>query len=204
MNALMTVVAVIFVTAFSSTATFAAEPTGDMDADRSTPGVMAGASAKGMATVEAVDMESREVSLRLADGELMTFVAGDEVRNLAQVKVGDRVVVEYDIGLVMALNPSASGMRSRVDRVETGRAELGQKPAAVVRKTIEATATVMAVDRQARTLTLKGAQRTVTLPVADDIDISNVKVGDQVDAVYQESLAISVQPAPAGKEPESP
>ena len=57
----------------------------------------------------------------------------------------------------------------------------------------------MAVDPQARTVTLKGALRTVTLPVADDIDIAKVKVGDQVDAVYQESLAISVQPAPGAK-----
>jgi hypothetical protein len=37
----------------------------------------------------------------------------------------------------------------------------------------------------------------VTLPVADDIDLDRVKVGDMVDAEYVESLAISVQPAPA-------
>ncbi|MBI5041844.1 MAG: hypothetical protein HZB57_11800 [Gammaproteobacteria bacterium] len=199
MKTLRTIGAVILVSALSSTASIAAEPQSARDSMGDLPAVMVGAGAVGMATVEAVDITTREVTLRLADGKLMTFIAGDEVRNLAQVKVSDQVIVEYSVGMIMALSPSGSGIRSRVDRVEAGRAAPGQKPAAVVRKTVEVTATVMAVDSQERTVTLKGALRTVTLPVAEDIDISNVKVGDQVDAVYQESLAISVRPALAGK-----
>lgn len=199
MKTLRTIGSAVLATLLSSTAAFAAEPQTTRDSMGDLPAVMVGAGAVGMATVEAVDMTSREVTLKLADGELMTFIAGEEVRNLAQVAVGDQVIVEYSIGMIMALNPSGSALRSRVDRVEAGRAEPGQKPAGIVRKTVEATATVMAVDSQARTVTLKGALRTVTLPVAADIDISKVKVGDQVDAVYQESLAISVQPAPTGQ-----
>jgi hypothetical protein len=34
----------------------------------------------------------------------------------------------------------------------------------------------------------------VTLPVAPDIDLTEVQVGDRVDAVYQETLAVRVEP----------
>ena len=190
---------VILVTALSSAATFATEMQGARDSMGDVPAVMVGAGVTGTATVEAVNMTTREITLRLEDGKVESFVLGDEVRNLAQVEVGDQVVVNYSVGMIMALNPSSSAIRSRVDRVETDRAELGEKPAGMVRKTVEVTATIIAVDATARTVTLKGPLRTVTLPVAEDIDISKLKVGDQVDAVYQESLAISVQPAPAAK-----
>ena len=199
MKTLKSIGTVILVSALSSATVFATEMQTSRDSASDMPAVMVGAGAAGMATVEAVDMASREVTLRLADGKLMTFIAGEEVRNLAQVVVGDRVIVQYNVGMIMALSPSDSKVRSRVDRVEAGRAEPGQKPAGMVRKTVEATATIVAVDQQARTVTLQGALRTVTLPVADDIDLSKLKVGDMVDAVYQESLAISVQPAPGAQ-----
>jgi len=199
MKTLKSIGTVILVSALSSATVFATEMQTSRDSASDMPAVIVGAGAADMATVEAVDMASREVSLRLADGKLMTFIAGDEVRNLAQVVVGDRVIVQYNIGVIMALSPSDSKVRSRVDRVEAGRAEPGQKPAGIVRKTVEVTATILAVDQQARTVTLKGPLRTVTLPVAEDINITKLKVGDQVDAVYQESLAISVQPAPTAK-----
>jgi hypothetical protein len=44
-------------------------------------------------------------------------------------------------------------------------------------------------------VTLKGPKRTVDLPVAKDVDLAKVKVGDQVGAVYQESFALTVEPA---------
>lgn len=167
--------------------------------DSEQPGVAVGIGQVVAATIESVNKETREITLREADGSLSTIVAGDEVRNFDQIEVGDRVVVRQEIGMLMALNPAASGLRERTDRLEVGRAEPGRKPAGVVRKTVEATATVMAVDPKARTLTLKGPLRTVTLPVAEDIDLGAIKVGDQVDAVYQETIAISVVPAPAGQ-----
>lgn len=167
------------------------------DSDREMPGVVVGAGQVAAATVEAVNKETREITLREADGSLSTIVAGEEVRNFDQIEVGDRVVVRQSIGMVMALSPAAGGLRERTDRLEVGRAAPGQKPAGVVRKTVEAKVTVMAVDPKARTLTLKGPLRIATLPVAEDIDLGAIKVGDMVDAVYQETVAISVEPAAA-------
>ena len=45
------------------------------------------------ATVEAVDMATRMVTLRGDEGDVLTFLASDEVRNLGQVEVGDQVTI---------------------------------------------------------------------------------------------------------------
>src|SRR5580765_2510888 len=47
------------------------------------------------AKVKAIDQKTRHVTLQRSDGSELKFVAGDEVRNLAQVKVGDEVTVSY-------------------------------------------------------------------------------------------------------------
>jgi len=166
-------------------------------AERDMPGVAVGGSRVVMATVEAINHATREVALRYPDGSIEVFVAGDEVRNLAQVEVGDVVKLEIKIGLMLSLQPAGDGIRERGDKLEAERAEPGQKPSATIRKTVHARGVVRAVDMKARTVTLQGALQTVTLPVSEDIDLNKVKVGDTVNAEYVESLAISVQPAAA-------
>ncbi len=174
-------------------------PPADGESTRVLPGVAAGAQATAVAIVEAVDMQTREVKLRREDGELVSLIASDEVRNLAQLEVGDRVEVEHTIGLVIMLSPASGTQPLRRDQLDVERAELGQKPGALVRQTVAVTGTVTAVDAETRLVTVKGPRRTVNLPVADDIDLATIRVGDEVDAVYQESIAISVKPAAAGR-----
>jgi len=158
-------------------------------------GVAAGTSVTAVAIVEAINQETREVSLRKEDGELVQMVIGPEARNLAQVKKGDRVTVTYEVGLVVALGPPGQ-TPARVTNTEIGRTPAGARPGGVIRETTAVTATVVAIDTATRVVTLRGPQQTVELEVAPDIDLSKVKVGDQVGAVYAESFALSVTPAP--------
>jgi Cu/Ag efflux protein CusF len=160
------------------------------------PAVVESASATAIATVEKIDQATREVSLRKQDGEVVTFTAGEDVRNLAQVKVGDRVIATYDVGAVVALQPPGTGPAGRSENTEVSRAPTGARPGAAVRNTVTLRGTVVGVDSKARNVTVEGAERTITLPVEDDIDLDEVNVGDQIEAVYQESLAIRVEPAP--------
>lgn len=146
------------------------------------------------ATVQSVDVAQRSVSLRRDSGEVVELRVGDEVRNLDQVEPGDRVTVTYAVGLVVALSPPGAPP-VRVEDVEVARAAPGQRPGGVARRMVAVTATVVAVDAQARRVTLAGPRQTVTLAVADDIDLARVEVGDSVGAVYEESLAIRVEPA---------
>ena len=143
----------------------------------------------------AIDYASREVTLHKETGEIFSVVAGAEVRNLKQVKVGDKVVARYEEGVVAAIRPSATKTRSVVERTDTSRAEPGQKPAGMLQKTIELSATVQAIDAVKRHVTLQGPEKLLTLPVAEDVDLKGVKIGDQVHVLYRRTLAISVEPA---------
>ena len=158
------------------------------------PAAGAVASATVRATVEAIDLKTREVTLRRDDGELVTLVVSEEARNLAQVAKGDIVTASYQVGLVVALGPPGKEP-VRVDDTQASRTAAGQKPGGAIQQTVAVTATVIGIDMATHTVTLKGPKRTVDLPVAKDVDLTKVKVGDQVGAVYQESFALTVEPA---------
>lgn len=70
------------------------------------------------------------------------------------------------------------------------------KPAKTETRTVTVRGTVAAVDKEARTVTLKGPKgNTVTLAVQDPQKLEAIKVGDPVIARYRESLAIQVRKA---------
>jgi hypothetical protein len=86
-------------------------------------------------------------------------------------------------------------MRSNVETTDSARAKPGEKPAGIVGRQVEVTADVIAVNAKTQTLTLKGPNQTVDLKVPDPKQFKLVKVGDQINAVYTEALALSVEPA---------
>jgi Cu/Ag efflux protein CusF len=169
-------------------------PAGAAPAAHDHPAAGAGASATVQATVEAIDLKTREVTLRRGDGELITLVVSEEARNLAQVAKGDVVTASYQVGLVVALGPPGKEP-IRVDDTQVARTAAGEKPGAAIQQTVAVTATVVGIDSATHSVTLKGPKRTVSLPVSKDVDLTKVKVGDQVGAIYQESFALIVEPA---------
>lgn len=161
-----------------------------------TPAAMVEDAAVAVATVVAIDKDSRTVTLKGPEGDEFNYTAGPEVRNFDQVERGDRVIVQFYESMALALGPAGSGVRKRVDTLDFQRAEPGAKPGASVTGMVEAEGTVEAIDVDNRTVTLRGAQRVVTLEVSEEVDLSTVEVGDTVDAVYVISYAIAVEPAP--------
>lgn len=149
-----------------------------------------------MATVQEVDQESRKVTLRDPEGNLTTFMAGPQVRNLAQVKKGDVVLMEYYEGFAIRLDPKGDGAESRTDDLDVKMAAKGEKPGVVVTETVDVVAVVKAVDNETRTVTLEGVEATVVLGVAEDIDLDKVKVGERVEAAYVSQFAVAVEPSP--------
>lgn len=161
------------------------------------PAVGAVAAETVTATVEAIDMTTREVTLRTADGDSIVLVVGTQARNLDQVEAGDLVRAEYQVGLVVGLGPP--GVEARLQETETLRAPQGARPGGVVRVTTAVTATIVAIDAEARTVRLQGPERTIELPVAPDVDLRGVRVGDRVGAMFEESFAILVEPVERGE-----
>ena len=162
----------------------------------SAPGQAAAASmVRITASVEAIDKAERTVTLKGPRGNVLTLPVGQEVRNFDQIKVGDFVVVRYAEALSLELK-KGGGIRERSEKTESARAEAGAQPAAGARRTVTVMADVVAVDPKRSTITLRGPKRTVELKVKNRQHFDVVKVGDQVQATYEEAVALSVEPAP--------
>ncbi|MFM1759999.1 MAG: hypothetical protein RLY75_1270 [Pseudomonadota bacterium] len=93
-----------------------------------------------------IDAATRTVTLKNQDGET-SIVAGPEVKNFAEIKVGDRFDVVYEmavaIELVKVKNPGAP---SEQVTTSTATAPQGDKPGIITTNTITATANVEAID----------------------------------------------------------
>jgi len=146
------------------------------------------------ARVEAIDKAQRQVTLKGPKGNVRTVTAGPDVRNFDQINVGDMVVVRYVEELTLTLKKDGKELRSNTEVTDGARAKAGEKPAGIVGRQVEVTADVIAVNAKTQTLTLKGPNRTVELKVPDPKQFKMVKVGDQIQAVYTEALALSVEP----------
>jgi hypothetical protein len=148
------------------------------------------------ATVTKIDHKTREVTLKAADGEEFSFVAGDDVKNFAQVKKGDVVTATYVEALAYEVKKGGSAPSAQV-AVGGGRAEAGQKPAGAVARQTTVTVTITAIDPGVPSVTFKGpAGNTRTIKVKHPEKLQGVSVGDTVEITYTEALAITVETAP--------
>ena len=143
--------------------------------------------------VKSINKKTREVTLVGPQGNQIVLPAGDEVKNFDQIRVGDLVTLTYVQALVVELKKvENSGIRERVESENRVAAKPGEKPAGMIEKTIRVVANVVAVNPKAQTVTLRGAKRTVELAVKDPAMLKEVKVGNQVEATYIESVALVV------------
>jgi hypothetical protein len=139
---------------------------------------------------------ARTVTLKGPRGKVVTLAVGPEVKNFAQMKVGDMVVVRYAEALTLELKKGGKELRQRSEREASETAQPGERPGGAAGRQITVIADVTAVDRKKMIVTLRGPKQTVDLKLRDPEQIKLVKVGDQVEATYQEAMAVSVEPAP--------
>jgi hypothetical protein len=160
------------------------------------PGVaVAAQTVKVTATITAIDAATRAVTLKGPQGREVSVIAGPEVKNFAQMKVGDEVNVEYREAVTLALKKRSTAPVGRTEEAQAGGAKAGERPAGAAGRRVSVIAEVVAVDAKTQIVTLRGPQRTIELKVADPEQFNRVAKGDRVKAVYAEALAIAVTPA---------
>jgi translation initiation factor IF-1 len=148
------------------------------------------------ATVTAIDMNTRTVTLKAADGTENTLHVDERARNLGQVKVGDVVKVAYTEALAWKMNKSTKAAPSAEVEEAAGRAKPGEKPGGAAARRITVTAAIEAIDLANGTVTLKGPQgNSRTIKARNPANLKKVKVGDLVDITYTEAVALKVEPA---------
>lgn len=155
------------------------------------------------ARVVELDKVDRTATLRGPKGNLVTVDVPPSVKNLDRVNVGDDVVIRHLAAVVAKLEPMAkrTGIRERIERTEGSVSAPGQVPSLSEVRTVEVLAIVQSLNAKTRQATLRGARRTVTVDVPSDVNIRDLKVGDEVRAVFTEATVISVEPAPAAETP---
>ena len=147
------------------------------------------------ATVTAVDLPQRVVTLRDERGDELVVEATDEVRNLDQVKVGDEVVVSYTEAVAWQVKRAREGAPGVSTEEAVTRAKPGDKPGGRVGQSVTVTATITAIDMANDTVTLTGpGGRSQTIKARDPANLRKVQVGDLVDITYTEAVAIAVRP----------
>jgi uncharacterized OB-fold protein len=153
------------------------------------------------AIVTAVDLPNRMVTLRQSDGETVSVRVGDEVRNLAQVKRGDRVVVVYYESIAFRVLKPGEARPSVTSDDDTLVAPPGQRPGAATARETTIVAKILGLDRAKQQAVLRGPKgKRFTVKVRNPAHFDKVKVGDKVEITYTEAFAIDVQPtASAGR-----
>ena len=155
------------------------------------------------ATVEAIDVNKRLLSLSDPEtGEKMTVEVAPDVRNLAQVKPGDKVVARYYESLaaeLVARGDKSGTTQAPVKDAVIGRSAPGAKPGVVLGTENRQTVRISKVDKKNNVVSFYGADglaRSVPIKTPQGQEfIGKLKEGDEVEVTYTEAVAVTVEPA---------
>jgi len=98
------------------------------------------------ATVVAVDPATRVLTIKTEDGDVVDVTAGEQVRNFAQIKPGDIIVVILQRSLTFTVSPPGTKLPSAFVVDRGARAKPGAKPAGVLSRSTSLTGVITAVD----------------------------------------------------------
>jgi hypothetical protein len=162
-------------------------------------GVLAGEEtelAQMTATVEEVNAKTRVAKLRTQDGRLVSLKVSPEVKNLAQVKKGDTLVLDYVEAVefeVRKPTPEEEALAG-VGIDVAAAAEKGEKPAAALAYERIDILVVESIDKKKELITLRGPQGFVTVKSKYPKNLKVIKTGDTVVVKSSELFAARIQP----------
>ena len=149
----------------------------------------------GRAVVQSVDLQSRRVLLKGEDGQVHSFTAGPQVRNLPQLQPGDVVRLDYyEAVSVKMADPSDDSAPEGI--VLTERAPEGATPAAGRAAAVRMIVQFISYDPASNIATFAtpdGIVRTVTVQPEMRDFAAGLESGDRVDLTMTEALAVSIE-----------
>jgi hypothetical protein len=150
------------------------------------------------ATIEAINLGTRELTIKGPDGKYVTFIASPEVKRFDALKVGDTITARYYENLVIRVKLPGE---KDVNTGTTGATpSTGMKPGATISEQRTITATITEIDPKVPSITFKGPNNwTYSSRVEDKQALAKVKVGDKVDITWTTAVLVGVEAAPAKK-----
>jgi hypothetical protein len=150
------------------------------------------------ATVASVDPRQRTIVLVTPSGERTDFEVGPDVKNFSQIKPGDRVMLNYYVGIAFQLRPPGTSAEGAMTTEQLQSAPEGARPGRALTRTYSTTVKVESVDPASNHITVKRADGTVLTVAVQDPQaqqrVRKLKPGDAIGVTYTEQLAVSVQP----------
>ena len=150
------------------------------------------------ATVQKIDLANRLVTLKGdQSGDTLVVKASEAVKNLPQLKVGDRVSATYYQSIAYEVHKPGT-LTDTETKAAAGlaTAEAGQKPGAMAAEIIRVTATIVSIDKQTPSLTLRTESGDVlAVKVKHPEKLDQIKVGDVMEIFLSQAVAITVAPA---------
>jgi hypothetical protein len=145
-------------------------------------------------TVEEVNSKDRLITLKDADGDLVTVKAGPDVRNFDQISKGDQVNVSYYQST--AVDVIAPGARPKTEvGAAMARAEKGEKPAGLLVSQVRKTVKIISVDPYKKAISFRDESgwREVSMDRPElEHYLDELKDGDTVEVIFTEAIAVSV------------
>ena len=150
------------------------------------------------ATVQKIDIAKRLVTLKGdQSGDTVVVKASEAVKNLPQLKVGDQVSATYYQSIAYEVHKPGT-LTDTETKAAAGlaTAEAGQKPGAMAAEIIRVTATIVSIDKQTPSLTLRTESGDVlAVKVKHPEKLDQIKVGDVMEIFLSQAVAITVEPA---------
>jgi hypothetical protein len=148
------------------------------------------------ASVENINAEKREVTLKGPQGNLVTLTASEAVKRFDEIEVGDTVRAEYFTFLRAEFREPTAEEKATplVVLSEAGRAPKEVDPAGVVGAVVKAVVKVVAINYEGKKVAIQGPRGNfLILPVEDEAVLKNLKAGEIVIMTYAEALALSLK-----------
>jgi hypothetical protein len=152
------------------------------------------------AEVTAIDLKTREVSLRTADGEEITVTAPEVVIKLEDLRVGDRVVGTLFAAIEAELRkPTKEELAEPWVVVEDGNiTKEGATPGIDAARMVRAVVTIEGMNRETGVVTLKDSRG--KLHFIGDVEpekMTGVSIGQTAVVVFTEAMALTLEKKPA-------
>ena len=141
------------------------------------------------ATVEAINVTTRTLTMKGPKGNFMDIVVPETVKRFPEIKVGDTLTARYYENLVIRKKaPGEKDVDTSAEGVTPG---TGSKPAGTAATQRTITATITALDPKVPSITLSGPNKwTYSARIEDRKVLDQVKVGDKVDLTWTEALLL--------------
>ena len=143
-------------------------------------------------TVDTIDKDKRVVVLRTAEGKFDTIEVPASAKRFDELKVGDKVSVTYNNSVAVRPHPPGTPpINTGATATSMG---MEQRPGGTTTVQREMTATVDSIDPKNSAVTLVGPNGWKYIRrVVDPAVFQKVKVGDQVDIMWNTDLTVKVE-----------